>query len=90
MQDLRIWINGLNGRFSADGKKSSTPEIAANAALTLIGVSCFLLDRQIKRLADDFKKEGGFTERLYRVRSQERAEKAALSEKAFSRGDFKK
>ena len=75
MQDLRIWINGPTGRFGADGKKSSTPEIAANAALTLIGVSCSLLDRQIKRLADDFKKEGGFTERLFRVRSQERAEK---------------
>lgn len=89
MQDLRIWINGPTGRFGADGKKSSTPEIAANAALTLIGVSCSLLDRQIKRLADDFKKEGGFTERLYRVRSQERAEKADLSETVFPMREFK-
>lgn len=45
------------------------PEIAANAAHVLVGVACALLDRQIERLAADFEREGGFTERLYRVRS---------------------
>lgn len=43
-------------------------EIAANAAHVLVGVACALLDRQIERLAADFEREGGFTERLYRVR----------------------
>ena len=47
-------------------------EIAANAALTLIGVACALLDRQLAALAQAFTNEGGFTERLYRVRSARR------------------
>jgi four helix bundle suffix protein len=47
-------------------------EIAANGTLALINVACALLDRQIARLAADFEKEGGFTERLYRVRTQKR------------------
>ena len=50
--------------------KSTYPEIAANAALILIGVACALLDRQIGAQAKAFLAEGGFTERLYRARSQ--------------------
>lgn len=49
-------------------------EIAANAAHVLAGVACALLDRQIQRLAADFEREGGFTERLYRVRRRRRVE----------------
>ncbi|MDV7392655.1 four helix bundle suffix domain-containing protein, partial [Arthrospira platensis SPKY1] len=48
------------------------PEYAANAALVLLAVACALLDRQVERLATDFENEGGFTERLYKVRSQRR------------------
>ena len=48
-------------------------EVAANAAHVLVGVACALLDRQIERLAADFEQEGGFTERLYRVRRRQRA-----------------
>jgi four helix bundle suffix protein len=48
------------------------PEIAANAAHVLVGVACALLDRQIAALAKSFENEGGFTERLYRVRSENR------------------
>jgi len=51
----------------------STPptysEIAANGALTLIAVATALLDRQLASQAAAFEREGGFTERLYRVRS---------------------
>lgn len=75
---LRAWINGPCGRFGQLGQESpnspsSRAEIAANAALTLIGVACTLLDRQIERLARDFVDEGGFTERLYRVRTEARS-----------------
>jgi len=42
--------------------------LAANAALSLLNLACYLLDRQIERLAADFEKEGGFTERLYKRR----------------------
>ena len=48
------------------------PEYAANAALVLLAVACALLDRQVERLATDFENEGGFTKRLYKVRSQRR------------------
>ncbi len=52
--------------------KSPYPEIAANAALVLIGVACALLDRQIEAQAAAFSAEGGFTERLHRIRTKRR------------------
>ncbi|OPL16670.1 MAG: four helix bundle protein [delta proteobacterium ML8_D] len=48
------------------------PEFSANATLVLLVVACSLLDRQVERLAQDFENEGGFTERLYRVRTANR------------------
>lgn len=48
------------------------PELSANAILTLATVAGFLLDRQMALLAKKFEDEGGFTERLYRVRSARR------------------
>lgn len=48
------------------------PEIAANAALILIGVATALLNRQIAAQAAAFETEGGFTERLYRIRQDRR------------------
>jgi len=50
----------------------SSAELVANAALSLLNLSCYLLDRQFKAQAAAFEKEGGFTERLYRVRSERR------------------
>ena len=46
--------------------------LAANGALSLLNLACYLLDRQVKRLAQDFENEGGFTERLYKVRTAKR------------------
>jgi four helix bundle suffix protein len=40
--------------------------------ICLIHQASYLLDRQLKGLEQEFIKEGGFTERLYRVRSQAR------------------
>jgi four helix bundle suffix protein len=51
---------------------STYPEIAANAALVLIAVACSLLGRQIAAQSSAFEQEGGFTERLYRVRTARR------------------
>jgi len=48
-------------------------ELAANAALSLLNLTCYLLDRQIAAQEKAFVEEGGFTERLYRVRSQRRS-----------------
>ena len=53
--------------------------IAANAGLILIEVSSTLLDKLILKMAQDFTDKGGFTEKLYRVRSQKRAENSRRS-----------
>jgi four helix bundle suffix protein len=58
---------------STKSTQSTFPELAANAALVLLAVSCSLLDRQLAAQATAFETEGGFTERLYRVRSQKRS-----------------
>jgi four helix bundle suffix protein len=50
----------------------TSPTLVANAALSLLNLSCHLLDRQLAALAQAFENEGGFTERLYRVRSQKK------------------
>ena len=52
--------------------EASPPEVAANAAICLIHQTNYLLDQQMRALEKEFLKEGGFTERLYRVRSQTR------------------
>lgn len=66
--------HGPGGRGKAGQKStvSTFPEIAANGALALLTVACSLLDRQIATLEKNFVEEGGFTERLYRVRSERR------------------
>ena len=57
---------------STKSTPSAYSEIAANAALVLIAVACSLLDRQIAAQSVAFEQEGGFTERLYRVRTARR------------------
>lgn len=47
-------------------------EVAANGVLVLLSVSCTLLDRQIAAQAEAFQNEGGFTERIYRMRTAAR------------------
>ncbi|MHB9031399.1 MAG: four helix bundle suffix domain-containing protein [Candidatus Latescibacterota bacterium] len=46
--------------------------LAANGVLSVLNLACFFIDRQVERLAQDFEKDGGFTERLSRVRSENR------------------
>ncbi len=50
----------------------SDSTLVANAALSLLNLCCYLLDRQLAAQAKAFETEGGFTERLYRVRSAKR------------------
>jgi four helix bundle suffix protein len=64
---------GLKSTESIQSTKSTYPEISANGTLALLAVACSLLDRQIATLEKNFVEDGGFTERLYRVRSQRRA-----------------
>ncbi len=83
--EVAAWVReerdrGRGGQSGPRGQKPSTPstkstfpELAANAALVLLAVSCSLLDRQLAAQAKTFETEGGFTERLYRVRSEKRS-----------------
>jgi four helix bundle suffix protein len=50
--------------------EEGAPEVAANTAICLIHQANYLLDQQLRALDKAFLKEGGFTERLYRTRSQ--------------------
>ncbi len=63
---------GSNSIASTKSTVSTYAEISANGALALLAVACSLLDRQIAAQEKAFVEEGGFTERLYRVRSQRR------------------
>ena len=77
--EVAEWVREIRGsgpngpcRQSGLSTQFTYPEIAANAALILINVACAVLDRQVSSLAAAFEKEGGFTERLYRTRTQNR------------------
>ena len=47
----------------------------ANIAIVLIKQADYLLFRQLERLEKDFLQNGGFTERMYRIRSEQRKNK---------------
>jgi len=71
------WVKEIAEKDGRDGQsipsiQSTYPELSANAVLVLIGVTVSLLDRQIAAQAKAFETEGGFTERLYRVRRDRR------------------
>jgi len=89
LEDLRQWVEVVRHAdfhapaqtFTDDVSVRARPCVAvpmsalvANAALSLLNLCCYLLDRQLATLAKAFEEEGGFTERLYRVRSQRRKE----------------
>jgi four helix bundle suffix protein len=50
----------------------TSAQLAANAALSLLNLSRTLLKNQLRSQAAQFEAEGGFTERLHRVRTQNR------------------
>lgn len=52
--------------------EEGSAEVGANTMVCLIHQTSFLLDRQLRQLEGQFLEEGGFTERLYRLRSQAR------------------
>jgi four helix bundle suffix protein len=53
--------------------ESRSPEVVANIVICLICQTTFLLDRQLKRLEQDFLKDGGLRERMTRARLAVRA-----------------
>ncbi len=52
--------------------RTRPPETIANMCIILIKQADYLLFRQLKRLEEDFLKNGGFNERMYRLRKQKK------------------
>ena len=69
---VRDLLSDLSDPSDKNRKAAIKQEVAANTMICLINQETFLLGRQITRLATDFEEEGGFTERLYRIRSEKR------------------
>ncbi len=76
-----VWLREQAGRMvQPEGAKTArTPksvqdrayaEISANVGQALCIVAIDLLDKQVEKQAKDFEKEGGFSERLYKVRKE--------------------
>ena len=72
MEDFRNFIQWAKLHDSAMSVSVRTcplqSVIAANGVLLLLDTACFLLDRQLARLAADFENNGGFSERMYKRR----------------------
>jgi four helix bundle suffix protein len=72
-------LRELNRRPNANydtfkkGIEHPDPAIAANVMIGLIKLTNYLLDQQLKRLEQDFLKEGGLRERMTRARLAARA-----------------
>jgi restriction system protein len=58
--------------FDPHGLATASAETAANTLLCLINQATYLLKRQLENLERQFLRGGGFTERLYRVRREQR------------------
>ena len=71
-EEVADWVRDVRNRTGPNSRKPRYEEIAANAALVLIAVASSLLDRQLASQAKRFLEEGGFTERMYRMRSGRR------------------
>lgn len=52
--------------------EDASSEVAANTLICLIHQTNYLLDQQLRQLGAAFLKDGGFTERMHRVRSDAR------------------
>ncbi|MCL6494996.1 MAG: four helix bundle suffix domain-containing protein [Ignavibacterium sp.] len=48
--------------------ENPNPEISANVLIGLIKITSYLLSRQIKRLEEDFIKDGGLREKMTKAR----------------------
>lgn len=66
-------ISDANYETFKKGIEHPDPAICANVILGLIKVTCYLLDQQLRRLEQDFLREGGLRERMTRARLTARA-----------------
>lgn len=70
--EVARWVAATCRNSDGGYRREAFPAAAANAALVLIGVASSLLRRQLEAQAARFEREGGFTERMHRVRQAAR------------------
>ncbi len=77
------------GRVHNDGEyfmqlaQTRPPETIANMVIVLLKQADYLLHRQIQRLSDDFVQDGGFSERMTRIRRNYRENSVSKVSKDF-------
>jgi len=76
--DYGEYILAMRRRF-AGFLESEDPIVAANSILIAIDQACKLLHRQMERIADVFREEGGFTERMSKARLETRDARAVAA-----------
>ena len=69
--DYGEYILAMRKRFS-EFLEAEDPIVAANSVLIAIDQACRLLHRQMEGIADAFREEGGFTERMSKARLETR------------------
>jgi len=76
--DYGEYILAMRRRF---GKwlEAEDPIVAANAILIAIDQACKLLHRQMEAIGDEFREQGGFTERLSKARLETRDAQVAAA-----------
>ena len=74
MEDFRVFIQwAMQQPLSVNVRICPLQSvIAANGVLLLLDTTCYLLDRQLARLATDFENKGGFSEQMYKHRLKKR------------------
>ena len=75
---------------AVQSKAARKAEVAGNVMLCLINQETYLLARQIARQATDFEKDGGFTERMYRIRTEIRNEEKTKPDPEIDQPDGQK
>jgi four helix bundle suffix protein len=76
--DYAAYILSMRRRF-AEFLEAEDPVTAANSLLIVIDQACKLLHRQMESVAETFREEGGFTERMSRARLEIRDAQSAAS-----------
>ena len=69
--DYGEYILAMRKRFG-EFLEAEDPIVAANSVLIAIDQACRLLHRQMESVADTFREEGGFTERMSKARLETR------------------
>lgn len=79
----RIGREHNDGEYFMQLAQARPPETIANMVIVLLKQADYLLHRQIQRLSDDFVQDGGFSERMTRIRRNYRENSVSKVSKDF-------